>query len=798
MIKVNSYFPSEMVSNAEKEKLDYGKKFSEAMYAEWEGTLQSRALDFEKFRKYADGKQDIEVCKANIRRKYINEAFLHIDWSDRLNLLQTLLRNAKNSVNMDEFVPNVYAIDPTAREERSNRKNEKMKLFYAKDFIQQVAQTTGQAPIPLENIPQSKEQVEIEEATEAPLSLETAEELVLHAVAKENNFKDTQGIVLDDAMVCGLGVSKITTCPVEGIKIELVENSSFIHSKTKHKFFANCNYFGEIKELSLAEVMHIAKNNGVIITEEEQKKMTGFYSDNLTGKEKVKVLLYTFKTFKLEVLKKKKNRKTGKLSLIDRTNHVGTEKEYNPKADSDISEKIQNNYEAWMEGILILSGDRKVIKHGWVENLPEYKGYILPQYIAFAPRISENGYNSIIEEVIPRVDAVQELRYRILHLRNTLRGTITEIDPDSIANISLGNKKLTPEEVLSFYFSLNISFRKTKDEDGEFIQGGRPLNEIPTGIPYALRELTTQFIEDVRLLDQSFGYIGADKSKLDEKTLVDGEPYRLSDNVALKDYSDGLHTWSVMVYQVITSRLNDVFKWSRIKNKYINLIGTDDVNIIEKYSDKRSEHYFSTYLDYIPNRAERISYLQNINQYVLQGLIDPLDGEELKNIRKPKLGLRVLRLRTESRKKEQQEFEMKKISESENVNVTAARVSNEEKRITLQMEYELDAVKRKEEFERKLLITRLNGEISIQTESVRSDNRTALEDFRKNSEFQIAEYKKEHDRDTRLEAIQKSKELESQLIDQRKGKSDGIYQSSPTQQVDLSQLNTNYNYGTTT
>ena len=64
---------------------------------------------------------------------------------------------------MKEFSPSVYALDPTAREEKSARKNEKMDLFYAKDFIQQMAQINGGfTDIPAEQIPESQEQVEIE------------------------------------------------------------------------------------------------------------------------------------------------------------------------------------------------------------------------------------------------------------------------------------------------------------------------------------------------------------------------------------------------------------------------------------------------------------------------------------------------------------------------------------------------------------------------------------------------------------------------------------------------------------
>ena len=139
--------------------------------------------------------------------------------------------------------------------------------------------------------------------------------------------------------------------------------------------------------------------------------------------------------------------------MIDRSKDVGTENEYNPKSESDISEKVVDNYDVWFEGIMVIDSDKTIIKHDLVKNMPEHQGRIIPPYIVIKPR-----HKSIVEEVIPRVNAIQELRYRILHFRNTLRGNITEIDPDMIANISLGNDKLTPKEVQQDYYDYGIYF----------------------------------------------------------------------------------------------------------------------------------------------------------------------------------------------------------------------------------------------------------------------------------------------------------------------------------------------------
>ena len=68
--------------------------------------------------------------KSVLQRKFIEKSYLQIDYSSKVTILQDQLNKVRNSVNMKEFTANVSAIDPTARLEKQNRKNEKLKLLY--------------------------------------------------------------------------------------------------------------------------------------------------------------------------------------------------------------------------------------------------------------------------------------------------------------------------------------------------------------------------------------------------------------------------------------------------------------------------------------------------------------------------------------------------------------------------------------------------------------------------------------------------------------------------------------------
>ena len=146
--------------------------------------------------------------------------------------------------------------------------------------------------------------------------------------------------------------------------------------------------------------------------------------------------------------------------------------------------------------------------------MPEHRGKVLPPFIVCRPRKI-----SLIEEIIPRIDSIDLLRYRILHLRNTLKG-------DNYRDW----ETLPPDEVLSLYFAQYIAFDKNIDEfTGDVTQRRSGVNEIPSTIPYALRELTTQFIQEIQLLQQTFGAIQYDEAKADPDTQGKFEMYRNSD-----------------------------------------------------------------------------------------------------------------------------------------------------------------------------------------------------------------------------------------------------------------------------
>ena len=239
-------------------------------------------------------------------RKWLEDEIIRLGHStkDRAKLIaKDQLNKVINSVNMKEFTANVSAIDPTARLEKQNRKNEKLKLLYSKDFFQKIQQAGGEIPIPLDDMPESEQQIELEELRK-PLDIEKAEELAILGIFKDNMFEETQHRAFNDALVCGIGWCRPYLDPIEGVRLKYVDAENMFHSKSNDRFLRDVVYFGEFDSLTVSDIKKISSRNNIVITDEQIQEWLGDVAYNPDAV--INVIRYAFKTFHKDVYKVKK------------------------------------------------------------------------------------------------------------------------------------------------------------------------------------------------------------------------------------------------------------------------------------------------------------------------------------------------------------------------------------------------------------------------------------------------------------------------------------------------------------
>ena len=341
----------------------------------------------------------------------------------------------------------------------------------------------------------------------------------------------------------------------------------------------------------------------------------------------------------------------------------------------------------------------------------------------------------------------------------------------------------TPDEVMKFFFTLGIEFEVTEDADGYETMPKTAIRETPNERMYALLDLLPLYDREKQEILEAFGYIGADLSKPDEKSLVENEVYRLSDNQALKDYSDTLFTWSGLVAAYCSSMLDEVFKDSDLKDKYVDMIGIDDVNVINKYRKNRGKHFFDHIIEFLPTRAERLELNQALNYEIQRGTLNMADVFEIKQIKSKKVAFAVMSERIEMRMKESQKYEMDKSNNMQNGNIMATQARAEADMQVAQLEFQLKAQLEDLKHQHRMAELQAQKELEFMRENRDKEFKVALMDREQQTLAQRDNMKKDRDEETRIKAINESKRLEEELARKK-----GQIKNETTEEVDLQTL----------
>ena len=153
-----SYFPSQVVSDAEKLSYDYGLKVAKAIEAEWfyddnnQSRYTSNKNNFHELRLYARGEQSVQKYKNELS---INGdlSYLNLDWTP-VPIIPKFVDILVNGMSQRTYDIKAYSQDPFGTKERTNYMEDmladmELKQFHAKNeemFGLNTRSTEGQLP----------------------------------------------------------------------------------------------------------------------------------------------------------------------------------------------------------------------------------------------------------------------------------------------------------------------------------------------------------------------------------------------------------------------------------------------------------------------------------------------------------------------------------------------------------------------------------------------------------------------------------------------------------------------------
>jgi len=487
----NSSFPSQVVPDAEKQTLEYGYAVGRAIENEWfkgdrgtniGGRFASNWQYFHKLRLYARGEQSVQKYKDELS---INGdlSYLNLDWKP-VAVLSKFVDIVVNGMTDKGYEIKSFASDPFAVKERTQHASDLAEDAFSQDLIQEAQQNFGidlsRTNVPKDQLPKSKEELELHMQLTYKQAVEIAEEELINNVLDYNKYEEVKKRVAYDLVVLGVGASKTDFNLANGVTVDYVDPVNLVYSYTEDPNFEDIYYVGEVKSVSLEEV----KKQFPDLTDEDLIEIQRFpgdssYNRSFNGQDgnydNVQVLYFEYKTYSNQVFK---------IKQTDQGLEKALEKDdtFDPP-ESDNFNRVSRSIEVLYSGAKIL-GYEKMLKWELAENMTRPfsdQTRVNMNYTISAPRMYKGRVESIVSKTIGFADMIQLTHLKIQQVLARMVPDGVFVDVDGLAEVDLGNgTNYNPQEALNMYFQTGSIVGRSLTQDGDPNRAKVPIQELQT------------------------------------------------------------------------------------------------------------------------------------------------------------------------------------------------------------------------------------------------------------------------------------------------------------------------------
>ncbi len=770
----NSVFPSQVVSDAEKSSIEYGRQVARAIESEWfmQGrTNGNRYLttwnNYNRLRLYARGEQPTQKYKDELS---INGdlSYLNLDWKP-VPIISKFVDILANGISNKDYDINAFAQDPVSVEKRTNYAEMLAQDMFSRDLMKRITDTLGDqlfnTDIPEAQMPQNAEELELHMQLSYKQSIEIAEEEAINQVLDMNRWDLTRRRINYDLVTCGIGAVKTNFNVSNGITIDYVDPANLVYSYTEDPNFEDIYYVGELKAVTLPE---IAKQFPALPDSELEKiqeyqgdktYMYG-YGNGPYDESTIPVLYFEYKTYQDQVFKIKET-PNGLIKAIEKPDT------FNPPVNENF-ERVGRTIEVLYRGVKILGTDL-LLQWEMCPNMTRPFAdttKVEMNYAICAPRIYKGRIDSTVNRITGFADMIQITHLKLQQVIARMVPDGVFLDMDGLAEVDLGNgTNYNPAEALNMYFQTGSVVGRSLTQDGELNRGKVPVQELATGSGQAkIQSLIStynyylQMIRDVTGLNEA-----RDGSLADKDTLVGLQKIAAqASKIATKHINNASLFLTLRICENISKKIKDMLDYPLTANALRDSLNIFNVSTLSQL-DKLNLHDFGIFLDLEPDEEEKAKLEQNIQIALSSGGIDLEDAIEIRQIRNLKLANQMLKQKRKRKQQRERQMQIEMAQQQANANSQAAQAAAEaevQKQQALTSEkvnfeqaksqFEIQRMQTEAEIKRQLMAEEFNYQLQLEQVKVQAE---------KQKEQQIEDRK---DKRTRLAGTQ-----QSQMIDQR-------------------------------
>ena len=675
-IKINissTGFPSQFVSDSEKNTSEFGLQIGQAIQYEWfrkdggQCRYYNQGRDFHRLRLYARGEQPTG--------KYKNElsvdgdlSYLNLDWTP-VPIIPKFVDLVVNGMQDRLFNVKVYSQDAISQSRRSKYQQMIEGEMLAKPLLNIIQEKTGIDPFTVDQaeLPESDEELKLYMQLNYKPAIEIAEEEAINTLFESNKYVDIRKQLDYDLTVLGISCAKHEFQEGNGVKISYVDPANIVYSYTEDPHFKDCFYWGEIKTLSITELLKIDPSLTNEDLEEISKYSQSWYDyyngaqhfqNSIFNKDTATVMYFNYKTTN-KVVYKRKVKDNGNVTMVEKDDT------FNPPIDmmeEGNFEKVSKTIDVWYEGVMVM-GTNIILKWEMMENMVRPQSatqHAIPNYVCVAPRMYKGVIESITRRMIPFADLINITHYKLQQVIAKVVPDGVFIDADGLNDVDLGTgAAYNPEDALRLYFQTGSVIGRSYTQDGDFNNARVPIQELNSnsgaGKSQMLISNFNHYLNQIRTVT---GLAGRDESQVDPNALVGVQKLAaLNSNVATRHILDA----SLVIYkslaEALTYRVADILQYADFKDEFINQIGKYNVSILGDISDLYI-YDFGIFIELSPDEEQRQMLEQNIQMALSRNdinLEDAIDIRELKNI---KVANQLLKLKRKTKLEREEKMAM--------------------------------------------------------------------------------------------------------------------------------------------
>jgi hypothetical protein len=771
----NSSFPSQVVSSAEKDSIEYGTKVANAIEGEWFGSSRSannrfitNFNNFHNLRLYARGEQSIQKYKDELS---INGdlSYLNLDWKP-VPVIAKFVDIVVNGISQKSYDIKAYAQDPESSKKRTEYVSAIVADMNTREFNEKMMSDLGIDTYNVQDpstLPENENQLSLHMQLDYKQNIEIAQEEVINNVLDKNKYTLTRRRLNYDLVTLGIAATKTSFNKSEGIVIDYVDPANLVYSYTEDPNFEDLYYVGEVKDISFSEL----KKQFPFLSKQELEEIEQFpgnknhnYSYNNYDNDTVSLLYFEYKTFKDQVFKIKKTEQ-GLEKAIEKND------DFNPP-ESDTFKRVSRTIEVLYTGVKVL-GTNKMIKWEMSENMTRPFAdttKVAMNYSICAPRMYKGKIESLVGRITGFADMIQLTHLKLQQVMSRIVPDGVFLDMDGLAEVDLGNgTNYNPAEALNMYFQTGSVVGRSLTQDGELNRGKVPVQELASSSGQGkisslinTYQYYLQMIRDVTGLNEA-----RDGSTPDKNALVGLQKLAAAQsNVATRHILQSSLYLTLKTCENISLKVADLINFPLTRKSIDNSISVYNVEILKEIQ-YLNLHDFGIYLELEPEEEEKAALEQNIQIALQSGginLEDAIDIRQIKNIKLANESIKFRRKKKEEQDRAAQQANIQAQAQANAQASEAAALAEVQKQQALaetkiqieQSKSQFEVQKMQQEAELKKQLMELEFQYNIQLAKANSEARKSNEEYKENRK----------DERTKIQATQQSK-----LIDQRQNQS---------------------------